>query len=155
MTSNELDETDEKIISTICCESDVSYSKLAEEIGVSRNTVYRRMDKLKENEIFEDKSITIPDFDKIGVSTIFVGLEIGFNESNEIVEYLEKQEEIKLLLETYGEYDIIAILFVKNLDIKKTIKTLKEKIGNQDFEVTEFDTCIGTTWDKIDMSLPF
>lgn len=159
MGSENLDETDRRILSLISRNSSIRYSELADEVGVSRNTTYRRVKKLKEWGIINKDFITntdvdILEFEKIGVSTLMIAMKFDIESFEEASEFLKEREEVKLIFETFGEYDIIAILFGEKGKERKMVAKLREglkkkKIGLEDFRV------FSTSLKKADFTLPF
>ncbi|KXA93400.1 hypothetical protein AKJ64_00720 [candidate division MSBL1 archaeon SCGC-AAA259E17] len=159
MGSENLDETDRRILSLISRNSNIRYSELADEVGVSRNTAYRRVKKLKEWGIINKDFITntdvdILEFERIGVSTLMVAMKFDIESFEEASEFLKEREEVKLIFETFGEYDIIAVLFGEEGKERKMVARLRENLKNEKIGLEDFRV-FSTSLKKADFTLPF
>lgn len=54
--------------------------------------------------------MAIPDFEKIGFSSIIIGIKVGIGDLEEIVNFLKKLNQAKFLWKTYEEYEIVIVL---------------------------------------------
>ena len=158
MSTEKLDGTDKEILSTLSKNADISYSKLAEKLEVSRNTVYRRVKKMKEKGLIKKNFLdnTIVDvlrLDDIGLSTLLLELDFEAESLSEASEFLRGREEVKFLLETYGDFDVIAIVFCEKGEERESIAELKEEMGEEGIRLRD-SKVYTSNLEKLDLTLP-
>jgi len=153
MVQKELDETDQKIIFHIC-NGIHSYSELADLTDVSRNTVYRRINKLEENGMIQKRVMAVPDFEKIGFSSIIIGINVGLGDMKRTIRFLKRQNRIKFLWKTYGKYEVVALLMCKKDSVGNCINNLKEFLEDLEVDIKEFEASPSISWEKVDLT-PF
>lgn len=146
-----MDETDKKIVQHVC-RGTYSYSELSEIIGVSRNTIYRRLSKLEDNGVIKKRVMAIPDFEKIGFSSIIVCLKVGLGDLEKTVDFLKGLDQVKFLWKTYGEYEIVAVLMCDNRNVGTCINNLKEALEKLEVEVNEFNAAPSISWEKVELA---
>ena len=149
----ELDETDKKIIQHVC-EGTYSHSELAKLAGVSRNTVYRRLDKLEEEGVLKKRVMAIPNFEKIGFSSIIIGINVGIGDLEKTIRFLKKLGQVKFLWKTYGEYELVAVLMCDERNVGTCINNLKESLQDLNVEISEFVAAPSISWEKVEFA-PF
>lgn len=149
----ELDEVDRKIVEHVC-DGIHSYTELAEKVGVSRNTVYRRLKDLEDKGMIKKKGVAIPDFEKMGFSSVIVGLNIKTDCVEKVVDYLKGLDNIKFLWKTYADFEIVAVLICDKRNVGTCINSLKNALSELDVEVNDFSASPSISWEKIDFS-PF
>lgn len=74
-TQASVDDLDRKIIHYICT-GFYSYADLAKLCKVGRNTIYRRVKRLEETHIIKRKLSALPNFKKLNLSAVIVGLNL-------------------------------------------------------------------------------
>ena len=158
MTSNGLDETDRELLSIISRKSNISYSELADELGISRNTAYRRVKKLKEagaikEDFITNTSVDVLEFEKMGMTTLTLALGFEIDSLEEATGFLEEREEVKMLFETYGEYDVIAILFGLEGNERKLVSNLRQGLEEEGIGLERLEV-FPTSLKKLDLTLP-
>ncbi|MGM0405764.1 MAG: Lrp/AsnC family transcriptional regulator [Thermoplasmatota archaeon] len=147
-----LDDVDQKIMAHLC-EGMNSYSKLADKVGVSRNTVYRRVKNLKEKGAIRDKDVTIPDIEKIGYSFALIGMDVSPEDLDEAIDYLKTQDNIKFLWKTFGFYEIIVLIISKQNQLGDSVNEMRGKLESRNIEVRRYGVSPGISWEKLDFSL--
>lgn len=148
----ELDETDKKII-THLCQGVKSYSQLAEIVGVSRNTVYRRVKKLEEKNAVKEKNITIPNFGEIGYYFALIGMDVSPEDLDDALEFLKDHDKVKLLWKTYGFYEIIILLISEKDELGNSVNEIRGELEKRNIEVRRYGVSPGISWEKLDFSL--
>lgn len=146
-----LDETDKKIIHNVC-NGTYSHSELADLLGVSRNTIYRRLSNLEEEGFLKKRVMAIPDFEKIGFSSIIIGINVGLGSLKKTVRFLKKLEQVKFLWKTYGEYEIVAVLMCDRKNVGDCINNLKEALEKLEVEINELDAAPSVSWEKVEFT---
>jgi DNA-binding Lrp family transcriptional regulator len=148
-----IDELDRKIVHYIC-RGVYSYNQLAKLCNAGRNTIYRRIDKLEKTGIISKRIMAIPDFDKLGLSAIIVGINVGAQDTEKTIAFLKKQPHIKLLWKTYGTHDIVFAMVCDKPDVGKCIYDLRTELAKLKINITDFDTSGSVSWEKIDLTPP-
>jgi len=146
-----LDSLDKKIVHYVC--SGVhSYNDLAKLCGVGRNTIYRRLGKLEKMGIIVRKIMAVPDFEKLGLSVMIVGINASSDDIEKMVRFLKRQPQVKFLWKTYGTHDLIFVVLCDKEDVGECIFELKrflEKIG---VKIARFDVSVSVSWERIDLT---
>ena len=146
-----LDNLDKKIVHYVC--SGVhSYIDLAKLCSVGRNTIYRRLEKLERMGIIVRRIMAVPNFEKLGLSVMIVGINASSDDVEKIIRFLKRQQQIKFLWKTYGTHDLIFVVLCGKEDIGECIFELKrflEKIG---VKIAKFDISVSISWERIDLT---
>lgn len=146
-----LDETDKKIIHHVC-NGTYSHSELAELTGVSRNTVYRRLHRLEDKGVLKKRLMAFPDFEKVGFSSIIIGINVGLGGLEETIDFLKRLNRVKFLWKTYGEYEIVAVLMCDKENVGDCINNMKKALEKLDAEINEFDAAPSVSWEKAEFT---
>ncbi|NVM03748.1 MAG: winged helix-turn-helix transcriptional regulator [Candidatus Helarchaeota archaeon] len=110
----ELDEVDVKILKRLEEDGRMSFNLIANELDVSPPTVKYRIDKLKKRGFIKKFSV-IYDLDKFKKGYfIFILAETKFQKLNEIVEELEKIDNIQEIYTSLDKNNLILKLFVED-----------------------------------------
>lgn len=144
-----LDELDKKILHEICSGIH-SYDDLAKTLNVTRGTIYRRIEKLEKNKIIEKKIMAIPNYQTLNLSSICVGMETAYDDTEEVLEALKQQPHIKLLWKCYGAHNVIAILNCEKGTEGETISDLRQLLSK--YRTSEYHISVGFDWNKVDIS---
>jgi len=106
----EFDDLDKKIINHFSS-GIYSYDDMAKTFGVTRGTIYRRVDRLEKEKIIEKKIMGLPNFGKLNLSSIILGMEcVNPALTEKALEFVKEMPHVKLLWKTYGTYDWVAVL---------------------------------------------
>ena len=135
------------------CQGFKSYQDIADDLGVSRNTVYRRANRLRDDEVLREEVHALPDFEKLGLTSIIIGLTLDMNNLEKAIEILDEEEKVKAIWETYGEHDIISIITSKKEKVGKEIKNLKKKFQESDVKVKGFDVSTAISCEKLNLAI--
>lgn len=111
-----LDKIDLKIINNLAKENDATLTELGEKVNLSHVAVKKRLDKLKENDILENKPcINLDKLDyKIGISLVELQKQ---EDKNKLIKHYENCPRTVLYTEVFGKYNLLVFRIVKNLDI--------------------------------------
>lgn len=121
---------------------------------MSRNTIYRRLKKLEERGVLKDRITAIPDFEKLGLSSIIFGIKVGIGDLERTIEFLKNLGQVKFLWKTYGEYEIVAVLMCDKRNVGTCVNNLKEALERLEVEVNEFVAAPSISWEKVEFA-PF
>jgi DNA-binding Lrp family transcriptional regulator len=114
---NIIDDIDRKILQELTVDGRVSFTELAEKIGLSTNTVLKRYYKLVENGSIKI-SVQI-DPKKIGYTAI-LDFNIAFTTlrglSDDIVESFAKIQDIIIITKTSGDYDLQLTAMIRDVE---------------------------------------
>ncbi|MCW4021805.1 MAG: Lrp/AsnC family transcriptional regulator [Candidatus Bathyarchaeota archaeon] len=144
---SKIDQIDKQIIEKLGKNSRLSFRKIAQEIGISTDTVSRRFKKLYSKGII--KPLIQIDPTKIGYkATVFFSVSfISEQKLVNIVEIISQIPDIVLILNTSGHFDLFIMSLVKNVEQIFSIQEELYKIPG----ITELVTKIV----KSDPILPF
>jgi DNA-binding Lrp family transcriptional regulator len=148
-TDTTLDALDKGIIQSMS-RGVYSYDELAEKLHVTRSTIYRRIDRLEKTDIISKRIMGVPDYTKLGLSAILIGIDIAHEDTAAAVDLLVKQNDIKLVWKTYGKHNLIVAIVCEKGCEGQAIFDLRERLAK--LKVTGFDYSIGFSWEKVDFS---
>ena len=148
---NEMDELDKKIVHYICS-GVYSYSDLAELCNVGRNTIYRRIDKLEKMGIITKRIMAVPNFGKLNLSAVIVGLDVSLEDMERTVDFLKKQDQVKFMWKTYGAHDLVFTIICNKGEVGNCIYALRKGLENLKVRVAKFDVSPSISWEKFDVT---
>lgn len=96
-----MDKKDEKILELLKEQGRISYTDIADEVGVSEGTVRNRVQKMQENEVIE--KFTVKTGSRGSKAVVMVSLETG----RDIEKVLEDFPQKIQIMEVTGEYDLV------------------------------------------------
>jgi DNA-binding Lrp family transcriptional regulator len=144
-----LDELDKRILHELCSGT-YSYEDLARACGVTRGTVYRRIENLEKMHVIAKKIMAIPDFERLNLSAICIGVDISYEFTEKAVEAIKALPDVKFLWRTYGEHQIIVVIVCEKGCEGRTITNLQKTISK--FHTSMFHVSIGFRWDKTEFT---
>jgi len=125
-----IDKVDIKIIKLLSQNARMTYKELAERLGTTRQRISRRMEKLERSGVII-KYTVIPDFEKLGYLHAIIGITLKAGAGlDEIVEKLDKIEEVKIIEKAIGAHNLVVHVITQN-DMKKMqeiINTISKEI---------------------------
>jgi DNA-binding Lrp family transcriptional regulator len=138
--------------SRLCQELRLRALQIAQACKVTRNTVYRRVNRLEEAHLIIKKVMAIPDFQKLGLSAICIGMDSAAKDTDEVIDRIKQHPDTKSLWRTFGDHQIVLVMVCEKGCEGGAIEKLRQTL-------TEFDTgkmhiSIGFAWEKMDFS-PF
>lgn len=125
-----LDELDRSLIASLRRNGREPVAELARQLGVTRTTVTKRIERLEERGIILGFTVQLSgDVDPDAVRAI-CHLAIEGNEMNPAITALRRMPEVTGLHATNGEWDLIAELTVPHLaDVDRTLVRIREVKG--------------------------
>jgi Lrp/AsnC family transcriptional regulator for asnA, asnC and gidA len=111
-----LDEIDTQIIDKLTADGRIPFSKIAQELGISTETVSRRYERLKKNSYIKASIQINPK--KLGFKIILdtrISIAIQ-SETNKIVETLCKIPGVSHVVKLSGDYDLSVAVLIKDCD---------------------------------------
>jgi len=148
-----LDDLDKKIILYLS-NGVASYAKLAEDCGVGRNTIHRRIKRLVSSGLIDKKVRAIPNFTKLNLSAISVMFDVPQSEVDRVIMVLKKQSRVKFLWKAFGAYNITAVIICDKGQEGVCISKLRTVLEKMRVKPNKFEAAISYSWEKIDFS-PF
>lgn len=148
--SAKMDDLDRKIVRYICSGIH-SYNDLAKRCNAGRNTVYRRVDRLEKMGIITKRISAFPNFERLNLSAVIIGLNLGTQDVKKTIDFLRRQRQVKFLWKTYGTHDIILVIVCDKAEVGTCIYNLRDALERLKINVTGFDTSTSVTWEKIDV----
>lgn len=149
-----LDETDKEIIK-YACQGTYSLSELSELIGVSENTIYRRINDLKEKNVLKEGYMALPNYKKMGLSFVLTGINVDPEDKEKAIEFLKQKEQVKFLWETLGDHDIVADLLCPGSKKVESVRKLRKDLEKEGIKVQNLDVSESSTSEKIDLKPTF
>jgi len=122
-----VDKTDQKILSELSKDSSISIPKLAEKINVNSSVVYSRIKRLMKKKLIERFTIEINNKELgYGVKSL-TGINMDSKQRDVVIEELFKIPGVREISEVTGRFDILVIMFAKNLP--EMHRLISEEIG--------------------------
>jgi len=144
-----LDELDKKILHEICSGIH-SYDDLAKILNVTRGTVYRRIEKLEKNKVIKKKIMAIPNYEALNLSSIIIGMEIAYDDTEKVTEALKQLPHTKLLWKCYGATNLVAVLNCEKGNEGETITNLRQLLSK--LRISAVNVSVGFGWEKVEIS---
>lgn len=117
-----LDPTDTAILRALQQDARTKYSDIAEERGLSVDTIIKRFRKLQREGVVKQTTLLL-DPRKLGYEVI-ANLAIAAEPSciTEVVSYLQNRDSILFATHTMGPYDVFALAATKNMNEMNALK---------------------------------
>ena len=116
MSDKKVDEIDEKILRTLQNDARTSFKEIAEQCNVSTDTIKNRFTMLKKNGIIRGTTIIIDPKKTEQGNLVLMGIKIVHPYSNSILNMIKKIPGICVATRAIGEYDLEAILLLKDIE---------------------------------------
>ncbi len=129
--TKELDKKDWLILDKLCENSRLSHNQIAKAVGLSKNAVVYRIERLKKRGVITG-FFTVIDYEVFGYSFYEVLLKIHANDKQEkeIIEWLKNHENLLVLDRVLGEWNFIMEFGCKNIhQFFKIINEFEEKFS--------------------------
>ena len=121
-----MDNLDIKIISLLQEGGTATNAGIAREIGVSEETVRRRLKRLMQDEYI--KVVALSDPMKLGYkSEVLIGIQVDANRIDEVAENIAEMDEVNWVSITTGSFDVFAWATLKSSEELSTF--LRTKVG--------------------------
>jgi len=146
-----IDDLDRKIV-RFMCRGVYSYTELGKLCKVGRSTIYRRVDRLERTGVIRRRVMALPNFEKLNLSAVIVGLDVNPRDLDKTVSFLKRQHPVKLLWKTFGTHDLIFTILCDKGDVGKCIYNLRKALGKLSVTPTKFDVSISISWEKMYLS---
>jgi len=122
-----LDKTDLKILSELSNDSSISVPKLSEKINVNTSVVYSRIKRLVKNKLIKKFTIDVNDKELGYAVKSLTGINMDSKQRDVVIEELFKIPGVREISEVTGRFDILVIMFAKNLP--EMHRLISEEIG--------------------------
>jgi len=122
-----LDKTDLKILSELSNDSSISIPKLSEKINVNTSVVYSRIKRLVKNKLIKKFTIDVNDKELGYTVKSLTGINMDSKQRDDVIEELFKIPGVREISEVTGRFDILVIMFAKNLP--EMHRLISEEIG--------------------------
>ena len=125
--SLQMDATDKKILKYLSQDSSVRVVEIAQRLGVTSAAVHQRISKIKKTGVVKEFTLRLNE-KELGYSTCaFIGVYTDMKgQYNDVVEELEKIDEIVEVHYTTGQYSLFIKLFTRDND--HLMKVLSEQV---------------------------
>ena len=122
-----LDKTDLKILSELSNDSSILITKLSEKINVNTSVVYSRIKRLVKNKLIKKFTIDVNDKELGYAVKSLTGINMDSKQRDDVIEELFKIPGVREISEVTGRFDILVIMFAKNLP--EMHRLISEEIG--------------------------
>lgn len=113
-----LDDKDKEILQLLQENGRMSLSKIGEEIGMSHVAVRKRMKNLQDELLQVNPALN---FEKLGYRLTLISIETENDEvRDELVETFQDCPRTILLLNTTGEYNLLAVMLAENQNVQES-----------------------------------
>jgi DNA-binding Lrp family transcriptional regulator len=144
-TQYTLDEVEMQLIEALSKDSQIPFSTLSRQLGISTNTVCRKYSKLIENSIIIPR-VTL-DFNKLGytgLASLFLKVS-GSKEMDWIISYLTKAPDVVYIFKCEGDFTLKILFFAKSLREVLNLQSSLSKFKGLNTIETSINT-INYTW---------
>ncbi len=116
-----LDRTDIELINNLYEDNDLTLKQLGDKVDLSHVAVKKRLDKLKNNGILENKPcLNLSELDyKVGVTLVELDNE---EQKDELLEHYENCPRVIFYTELFGAHNLLVLRVVKDLNVLKSEK---------------------------------
>ena len=122
-----MDKTDLKILSELSNDSSISIPKLSKKINVNTSVVYSRIKRLVKNKLIKKFTIDVNDKELGYTVKSLTGINMDSKQRDDVIEELFKIPGVREISEVTGRFDILVIMFAKNLPEMHLL--ISEEIG--------------------------
>ena len=122
-----MDKTDLKISSELSNDSSISIPKLSEKINVNTSVVYSRIKRLVKSKLIKKFTIDVNDKELGYAVKSLTGINMDSKQRDDVIEELFKINGVREISEVTGRFDILVIMFAKNLP--EMHRLISEEIG--------------------------
>ncbi len=143
MKEIKLNKKDFKLIEIICKNSKKSTLNISKELGISRQAVHKKLDKIRDRAIL--KFVTILNYPKLGYSNMHLYLKIQGVVRKDLIKKIKKAEDIENVTwvsTLMGDYDISLSIFFKSIselhrDLNKIYSIFKDSIRHKELHLID------------------
>jgi len=122
-----VDKIDQKILSELSNDSSISIPKLSEKINVNTSVVYSRIKRLVKSKLIKKFTIDVNDKELGYAVKSLTGINMDSKQRDVVIEELFKIPGVREISEVTGRFDILVIMFAKNLP--EMHRLISEEIG--------------------------
>ena len=119
MTTKNLDNLDKAILSALQQDSSLSQRELAEKVGLSQNSCWRRLTRLREQKIIKGQTVRL-DMTAVGLSlTVFVMVRTRHHSAEWLKTFRKSVLEIDNVIDFYriaGDYDYMIKIVARDMN---------------------------------------
>jgi DNA-binding Lrp family transcriptional regulator len=129
-----------------------SYEELSRECNVTRSTVYRRVTLLEKRGFIQRITRTVVNYEKLDIVTLSFASRISHANLGKTLATLKSHEKVKLLWRTYGDHNLLFMVFCQKGEEGETIDEMTSIL--EKCAATEISVSVGFAWEKLDFT-PF
>ena len=133
------------------CRGVYSYGELGELCGVARSTIYRRIGKLEKDGLIKRRIMALPNFEKLGLSAVIIGMDLNPGDQDKVVSFLKTQHSVKFLWTTFGTHNVVFTILCDKESVGMCIYNVREALEKLGVTPTRFDASVSITWEKTDI----
>jgi DNA-binding Lrp family transcriptional regulator len=145
---DKIDLKDKKILYNLCQNSRQGFSKIATKVGLSKNAVTYRVERLQKKGIIR-KFMPIINLGMLGIDTydVFIKLRVKPEEEKELLEYIERNKYLVWMIKLSGEWDLLLEIAAKN--IHHFSKILSEMFVKIDKKIERYEVHVDSETIKV------
>lgn len=112
---SELDDLDYQIVSFLQDNARIPFTQIAKELGVTEKTVRLRVQQMQDDGVLSLVGVVNPVKAGIRVETIIL-VAVSDSKLDDVVAVLQEIPEVRLIVLTSGEYQLMIQVFTRNMD---------------------------------------
>lgn len=112
---SELDDLDYQIVSFLQDNARIPFTQIAKELGVTEKTVRLRVQQMQDDGVLSLVGVVNPVKAGIRVETIIL-IAVSDSKLDDVVAVLQEIPEVRLVVLTSGEYQLMIQVFTRNMD---------------------------------------
>ena len=129
-----MDDTDKKIITALAQNSDIPHAEIAENIGITRQTVASRIRRLEQGGVIS-KYRAVIDYGRAGLKSFFIlflKLDVSNrNKAADFIQSLKNDSHVLMDVSITGEWDVMLMLAFNDVkDYESYIGDMHLKMGS-------------------------
>lgn len=125
-----IDEIDNKILRALIKDARARLKDIAKNCGISSVSAFNRIKHLKELGVIKKGTIFVHDESKQSTIIVTIGIELEWNQEQEISKLISEQTQLIELTPSIGKYDLCAVLHTDSVsEIEKITYSIRKQFG--------------------------
>ncbi len=113
--NNDMDSKDFEILRCLRSDSRVSMGLIAEQLGISKATVSRRLSRMEKDGVITGYSVEVNP-SKLNLMRALLSIEVIGSSVHNVIEELKRFPEVANIYKSFGDHNIVVELFTSSVD---------------------------------------